>query len=57
MSFEVKENEIYTKEADKWINQKKHAVKLVSAVGDLMYTKGVESVSYTHLTLPTICSV
>lgn len=48
MSFEVKENEIYTKEADKWIGQKKNAVKLVSAVGDLMYTKGVELVLFRN---------
>ena len=48
MSFEVKEKEIYTQEADKWVDQKKHAVKLVSAIGDLMYNKGVELVLFRN---------
>ena len=48
MSFEVKENEIYTQEADKWVDQKKHAIKLVSSIGDLMYNKGVELVLFRN---------
>ena len=57
---------------NEYVKQEKAAVELITAVGRLMYDKGVElvfyrnhlvdvssseSVSYTHLTLPTILLV
>ena len=48
MSIEMTEKEIYTKEADMWVDQKKHAVRLVASVGELMYNKGVELVLFRN---------
>ncbi|NND77705.1 MAG: glyceraldehyde-3-phosphate dehydrogenase [Flavobacteriales bacterium] len=47
------EKEIYTKEADMWVDQKKHAVKLVSCIGELMYNKGVELVLFRNPLIET----
>jgi len=38
----------YTKKLDSWINQNKHAVRLISCIGRLMYDKGVELVIFRN---------
>ena len=39
------------------VNQIKFVDKLIKIISDAVKNEDIKSVSYTHLTLPTICSV
>ncbi len=48
MTNNILKQKAYTKSFDSWVDQKKDAVRLISAIGKLLYEKGVELVLFRN---------